>query len=148
MRWVWKDMMRSFKDAKEKGLVHCLSFFVFLRVLLDPFFRITQLIKASNSKKNGAGIIRESLLPNHQRFPSLSSLCLSVAGEFPSPSPSRAFMLAPAFDPSLTIFRRPTFRIVLIIHKASSCPVGAPSPRNAPGSQRTRVGDQTMHHYP
>jgi len=29
--------MRSLKDAKEKGLVHCLSFFVFLRVL-DSFF--------------------------------------------------------------------------------------------------------------
>ena len=138
--------MRSEKDAKEKGLVHRLSFFFFFffvsYILFVFFFRVTQLIKVSNSKKNGAGNITESLFPNHQRFPSSSLLCFSVAGEFPSPSPSRAFMLASAFDPSQIIFRRPTLRIVLIIHRASSCSVRAPSPGNAPGSRRTRVGDQ------
>jgi len=56
-------------------------------------------------------------------------------------------MLAPTFGPSLTIFSRPTLRIVLDIRKARSCLVGAPSLRNAPGSQKTRIGDQTMHRY-
>ncbi|KIM44168.1 hypothetical protein M413DRAFT_9365 [Hebeloma cylindrosporum] len=63
----WRETMRSLKDAEEEmGNI------------------------ASNSKKNGSGNVRESLLLNHQRFPSSSSLALSSSGgESPSPSPSR-----------------------------------------------------------
>ena len=65
-----------------------LSLFVF-RVLYSPFFRVTRLMKASNSNKSGAGNVRESLL-NHQRFPSGSQrfyrFALSCVVLAPSPT--------------------------------------------------------------
>ena len=79
------------------------------------------MIKASNSKKSGAGSIRESLLLNHQRFPS-SSLSLSIVGE--SPSPSRA-LFSPHLAPESKFFCRSIVRVILVIYKASSGSVGA-----------------------
>jgi len=48
----WKETMRSLKDAEEEvgNLFVCLSFSFFRRVLY--FFRVTRLIKASNSKNS------------------------------------------------------------------------------------------------
>ena len=91
----WREAMRSLRDAERKksGILcetgkSCAFFFCFLlfhvSYILFFLFRVTRLIKASNSKKIGAGNIRESLLLNHQRFPSSSSLPLSVGGESPS----------------------------------------------------------------
>ena len=70
--------------------------------------------------------IRESLLLNHYRFRSSSSLSLSIGGESPSPSPSRAFILAPTLYPeSNPFFRRPILCIIVVIHEASGCSIGA-----------------------
>jgi hypothetical protein len=89
----------------------CVIFFFFLFCCCLTcffFFRVTRLIKGSNSKKSGAGNIRESLLLDDQRFPSSSSLFLSLVGESSIPSPSLAFILTSTFEPSLPIFPRPT----------------------------------------
>jgi hypothetical protein len=68
--------------ARPGDPVCCLSI-LFFYVLYSVFiYRVTRLINASNSKKSEAGNIRESLLLNHRRFPSYSSL----VGEPPSPS--------------------------------------------------------------
>ena len=140
----WRETMRGLKDAEEEVgnimrdreilcVFFCLSFFVVSYIRFFP--RVTRLIKASNSKKSGAGNIRESLLLNHQRFPSSSSLSLSIGGDSPSPSPSRGFILGPrCCIRSLTISRRPLVWIILVIHEASGCPIRATSLRNAPGS--------------
>ena len=66
----WRETMRGLKDAEEEVgnimrdrkilcVFFCLSFFLFFfffRVLysVSLFFRVTRLIKASNSKKSGA----------------------------------------------------------------------------------------------
>jgi hypothetical protein len=81
--------------VRDREILCVVLFFFFLRVLYC-FFRVTRLVKASNSKKSGTGNIRESLLLNRQRFPSSSSLSLSIGGESLSPSPSRA-----SFSPHL-----------------------------------------------
>ena len=141
MRGQWRETIRSLKDAtggseeyhaRLEILCVCaafLSLFVF-RVLYSPFFRVTRLMKASNSKKSGAGNVRESLLLNHQRFPSGSQRFYRFALSCVVLAPS------PTFDPSYTIFfGRSTLRVIFLT-------LEAPSLRNAPGSQRTRVGYQ------
>jgi len=144
-----EEVENILRDRRSCPLSVSLSFF-FLCLIFCFFFRVTRLIKASNSKKSGAGSIRELLLLNQRRFPSWSSLALSVGGESPSLSLSCAFIISPhciRVSPFFEI-RRHTLRIILLIHKASNCLVGATSRRNAPGTQRTRVGDQTMHRHP
>ena len=127
-RWGgWRMLRRKWGISCETGKFCALFFlsFFFCRVLYS-FFRVTRLIKASNSKKSGAGSIRESLLMNHQRFPSSSSLSLSIGGDPPSPSPSRTFILNSTLYPeSNHFFRRPTLCIILVIHEASGCPIRA-----------------------
>ena len=82
----WRQMTASLKDAKggsgeyharSEDLCVCAPLFVllffFFSCLIFVFFRVPRLIKPSNSKKSEAGNIRESLLLNHQRFPSSRS---------------------------------------------------------------------------
>jgi hypothetical protein len=139
---------RKWGISCETGRSCALSVFLFFLVVsyIRFFFpsRGTWLIKASNSK---TGKIREPLLDD-QQFPSSFSLSLSVGGELPSPSPSRGFILAPPFDLSLTIPRRPTLRIILVIYEASNLSVRASSQRNVSGSQITQVGNQTVYCHP
>ena len=78
--WSLKDAEEEFWNIMLDREILCvvgLSLFSCL-ILLLFFFRLTRLIKASNSKKPGAGNFRESLLLNDQRFLSSSSLSLSV----------------------------------------------------------------------
>ena len=69
---------------------HTLSFLfvVVSYILFFFFFRVTQLIKASNSKRSGTES-RCSSTTSDSRLP----LSLSVGGEFPSALPPRAFII-------------------------------------------------------
>lgn len=97
----WRDTMQLLKDMeddvgnimrdREILQVVLLVYYLFLT---SPFFRVTRLIKVSKSHKSNSGTFRESLLigSSHQRFPSSSSLSLSVANnDSPSSSPSRPY---------------------------------------------------------
>jgi len=90
VRWLW---MNSFFFV-------VVSYILFFQV---SSFRVTQLIKASNSKKPGPAISGNhcSSTTSDFRRPSSSLLSLSLGGH-------HAFIQIPAFDPSLTIRRRPT----------------------------------------
>jgi len=85
-------------------------------------------------------------------LPSSSSLFLSVAGVPIATALScvhyspTLFHYSPTLYANLTIFRRPTLRMIFVIQIPQSL-VGAPSLRNAPGSQRTRVGDRTVYRH-
>ena len=70
------------------------------------------------------------------RFPCL----LRESPESPSPSPSCAFILTPLETKSN--------HSSCFASLSSSCSVGTPSLRNAPGSQRTRTGYQTVYRIP
>jgi hypothetical protein len=129
--------------------VRCLCFFFFFVSLYSFLFVYSESpIKASNSKKKRSRQYQRVTAPQPLAIPVLVFAFLVCCGRIPVTIALSCVQADPHFDPSLTIFRRSTLRIILVIHKASSCSVGTPTLRNAPGNQRTRVGDQTTHRYP
>ena len=88
----WRATMLLLKDAEEEvgNIMHreilCVVFLYFFHVLYSFFSRVTQLIKASNSKK-GRQYQSVAVLQPLPIFVS-SSLALSIGGESPSPARS------------------------------------------------------------
>jgi hypothetical protein len=139
-----RRMLRRKCHGGPRDPVRCLAFFFFLRVLYSIYIYSESPIKASNSKQKRSRQYQRVTAPQPPAIPILVFAFLVCCGRIPLIIAFLCVQANPHFDPSLTIFCRSTLRIILIIHKLAAAQLEL----NAPGSQRTRVGDQTMHRYP